>query len=119
MIKTRNGQIRNVVTANGLWFPNLNKETNGSFTVSTTHNLFSFATMIGPSPDWLTGLSKFDLCSSDCTWLDTHSEYLYPFDAGTDSGLSYNVCALDLDISFFFFFYFISTSDLIINFALR
>ena len=37
------------------------------------------------------GVSKLDLCLPNCTWVETHKEDLYPFDAGTDSGLSYNV----------------------------
>jgi spondin-1 len=30
------------------------------------------------------------LCLKNCTWLDNYEEDLYLFDAGTDSGLSYN-----------------------------
>lgn len=47
--------------------------------------------MLGPSPDWLSGLTKLNLCLPNCTWTDGYMEDLYPFDAGTDSGLSYNV----------------------------
>ncbi len=88
---TDSGQIRNILTANGLWFPNVDKETSTQFTVSKSHHLLSFATMIGPSPDWLSGVSRLNLCLPNCTWLDTYSEELFLFDAGTDSGLSYNV----------------------------
>ena len=77
--------------ANGLWFPNVDKETNTAFTVSPTHHLLSFATMLGPSPDWLGGLSKLNLCLPNCTWAESFMQDLYPFDAGTDSGISYNV----------------------------
>ena len=31
------------------------------------------------------------MCLPDCTWMDSHEEDLFPFDAGTDSGISYNV----------------------------
>lgn len=78
-------------TANGLWFPNADKETSATFTVSSQHPLISFATMFGPSPDWLAGVSKLSLCRSDCTWIDTIVQDLFPIDAGTDSGTSYNV----------------------------
>lgn len=47
------------MTANGLWFPNVDKKTSSQFTVSATHHLFSFATMLGPSPDWLSGIKIF------------------------------------------------------------
>jgi hypothetical protein len=42
------------------------------------------------------GVSKLDLCLPDCTWLTSHTEDLYPFDAGVDSGISYNVNILSL-----------------------
>ena len=89
--QTTSGQIRNILTASGLWFPNVDKETSTQFTVSKSHHLLSFATMIGPSPDWLSGVSNLNLCLPNCTWIDEYSEELYLFDAGTDSGLSYNV----------------------------
>jgi hypothetical protein len=73
--------------------------------------------MLGPSPDWFSGklaLTLFDsklafvtqyvnvgtsnlnLCLSNCTWIDEYMEDLYPTDAGTDSGLSYNVSEINL-----------------------
>jgi hypothetical protein len=89
--KSNYGLIRNIFTAKGLWFPRADGETSAQFTVSSDHNLLSFATMLGPSPDWLTGVSNVDLCLSNCTWMDSFMTDLYPFDAGTDSGVSYNV----------------------------
>ncbi len=74
-----------------MWFPNVDKETSTQFTVSKSHHLMTFATMMGPSPDWLSGVSSLNLCLANCTWLDTYYEELYLFDAGTDSGLSYSV----------------------------
>ena len=47
--------------------------------------------MLGPSPDWLGGVSKLSLCLPNCTWIENVMQDLYPFDAGTDSGVSYNV----------------------------
>jgi len=46
--------------------------------------------MLGPSPDWLTGVSKLNLCLPNCTWTDEYTEDLFLIDAGTDNGLSYN-----------------------------
>ena len=53
--KSNYGVIRNIITANGLWFPDIKKETSASFTVSKSHHLLTFATMLGPSPDWFSG----------------------------------------------------------------
>lgn len=47
--------------------------------------------MIGPSPDWFTGVSKLNLCQLDCLWKDSYEEDLYLYDAGTDSGTTYMV----------------------------
>lgn len=39
----------------------------------------------------LLGVSKLNMCRADCKWEDEISIDLYPWDAGTDSGLSYFV----------------------------
>ncbi len=90
--------LRNILTANGLWWPNVDKSATTSFTVSKDYHLLSFATMLGPSPDWFSGVSKLNLCQTNCTWIDSYMEDLYPYDAGTDSGLSYNVINFFLNL---------------------
>lgn len=45
----------------------------------------------GPSPDWIVGVSGLNLCTRDCTWIKNKVVDLYPYDAGTDSGISYEV----------------------------
>ena len=47
--------------------------------------------MLGPSPDWTVGLSAEDLCTKECGWVQRVSQDLIPWDAGTDSGVSYEV----------------------------
>ncbi|XP_075972782.1 spondin-1-like isoform X2 [Anticarsia gemmatalis] len=44
---------------------------------------------LAPSPDWIVGVSALELCNSNCTWSMSASIPLYPYDAGTDNGLSY------------------------------
>ncbi len=92
----------------GLWTVNVSKSTAGAFTTSRNHHFLSFVTMIGPSPDWITGrnlmnwrrilvrilflgVSGLDLCLPNCTWMDHYEELLHPIDAGTDMGVRYNV----------------------------
>ena len=53
----------------------------------------SFLTMMGPSPDWNVGLSAEDLCTKECGWVQKVVQDLIPWDAGTDSGVTYEVCA--------------------------
>nr|AAL28538.1 HL01082p [Drosophila melanogaster] len=45
--------------------------------------------MFGPSPDWVVGISGLDLCTEDCSWKESMDFDLFPWDAGTDSGISY------------------------------
>ena len=37
-----------------------------------------------PSPDWIVGLSKENLCLANCSWVDNRVIDLYPWDIGTD-----------------------------------
>ena len=46
---------------------------------------------VGPSPDWLVGIDSLNLCLSNCSWTEKKEIDLLPFDAGTDSGVTYMV----------------------------
>ena len=50
---------------------------------------FIKVSMLGPSPDWIVGVSGLELCQKNCTWLESKELFLYPWDAGVDSGISY------------------------------
>lgn len=63
------------------------------FSVDRHRHLMSFLTMLGPSPDWNVGLSAEDLCTKDCGWVQKVVQDLIPWDAGTDSGVTYEVQA--------------------------
>jgi spondin-1 len=45
--------------------------------------------MFGPSPDWVVGVSGLNLCRKDCSWEPSLDIDLYPWDSGTDNGISY------------------------------
>lgn len=45
--------------------------------------------MFGPSPDWVVGVSGLNLCKQDCSWESSLDIDLYPWDSGTDNGISY------------------------------
>lgn len=66
------------------------------FSVDRHRHLMSFLTMLGPSPDWNVGLSAEDLCTKDCGWVQKVVQDLIPWDAGTDSGVTYEVQALSV-----------------------
>ncbi|XP_017766480.1 PREDICTED: spondin-1 [Eufriesea mexicana] len=88
-LRANSNQLRTLVKAAGLWYPNVNKNTTTSFRVDRKHPLLSVASMLGPSPDWVVGVSKLNLCRKDCTWTKSEIIDLYPWDAGTDNGISY------------------------------
>ena len=43
-----------------------------------------------PSPDWVVGVSKENLCQADGTWAENRVIDLFPWDIGTESGLRYD-----------------------------
>ncbi|KAB1272612.1 Spondin-1 [Camelus dromedarius] len=74
------------------WQPlNVRAAPSAEFSVDRTRHLMSFLTMMGPSPDWNVGLSAEDLCTKECGWVQKVVQDLIPWDAGTDSGVTYEV----------------------------
>jgi len=59
-----------------------------TFDISSTHPLVSIVTMIAPSPDWFVGVSALDL-RDEGQWRDEVLVDLVPYDAGTDSGVTF------------------------------
>lgn len=88
-LRANANRLRTLIKAAGLWYPNVNGNTSTSFRVDRKHPLLSVASMLGPSPDWVVGVSKLNLCQKDCTWAKSMIIDLYPWDAGTDNGISY------------------------------
>ncbi|XP_046594734.1 spondin-1 [Neodiprion lecontei] len=88
-LRTKTKHLRTLVKASGLWYPRVNTNTTTSFRVDRKHHMLSAASMLGPSPDWVVGVSKLNLCQEDCTWIKSMIIDLYPWDAGTDNGISY------------------------------
>ncbi|KAL7024638.1 hypothetical protein ACKWTF_013141 [Chironomus riparius] len=88
-LRAKGSRLRTLVKAGGLWFPNVNANTSSHFRVDRKHHKVSLVSMFGPSPDWVVGVSGLNLCRKDCTWEASHDIDLYPWDSGTDSGISY------------------------------
>lgn len=88
-LRARGPRLRTLIKAAGLWYPNVNTNTSSKFRVDRTHPKVSLVSMFGPSPDWVVGISGVDLCTEDCSWKESLDFDLYPWDAGTDSGISY------------------------------
>ncbi|MFH1653375.1 MAG: spondin domain-containing protein [Pseudomonadota bacterium] len=81
-----NDNARNVISADGL------ASTPGSITlnieVDDDFPLVTLISKISPSPDWFVGVSGLSLIENE-EWVETKELDLYVWDAGTDSGTSY------------------------------
>lgn len=88
-LREKGGILRSIVKANGLWYPKVNTNTSATFIVDRRRHYVSLASMFGPSPDWVVGVSSLNLCRKDCSWEEYKEIDLYPYDAGTDNGISY------------------------------
>ncbi|KAJ8913028.1 hypothetical protein NQ315_002043 [Exocentrus adspersus] len=88
-LRAKSKYLRTIIKASGLWYPNVNTNTTANFRVDRRHHLVSLASMFGPSPDWVVGVNGLNLCLKNCTWIENLTVDLYPYDAGTDSGITY------------------------------
>ncbi|XP_058054307.1 spondin-1 [Anopheles bellator] len=88
-LRAKSNRLRTLFKAAGLWYPRVNANTTSNFRVDRKHHKVSLASMFGPSPDWVVGVAGLDLCRADCTWTESLDIDLFPWDAGTDSGISY------------------------------
>ena len=61
---------------------------NFSFEIQQSHPLVTLVTMIAPSPDWFVGIHGLSLFR-DNQWVDRLVIDLLPYDAGTDSGVTF------------------------------
>ena len=59
------------------------------FTISAAQSAVTLVSMIAPSPDWFVGVSGLDLFQ-DGDWVNELVVDLLPYDAGTDSGTTYD-----------------------------
>ncbi|RUS83611.1 hypothetical protein EGW08_008630, partial [Elysia chlorotica] len=83
-------RVHTVVKTDQLWGPTrIMEPLTAGFTVTKKKPLISLLTMIGPSPDWCLGISAESMCTTNCTWKDSMEIDLYPWDAGTDSRVTY------------------------------
>uniref|UniRef100_A0A5F8H5A1 Spondin-1 n=1 Tax=Monodelphis domestica TaxID=13616 RepID=A0A5F8H5A1_MONDO len=92
-IRQQSDEVLTVIKAKAQWPAwqplNVRAAPSAEFSVDRTRHLMSFLTMLGPSPDWNVGLSAEDLCTKECGWVQKVVQDLIPWDAGTDSGVTY------------------------------
>lgn len=88
-LKQVSSKIRTIIKARELRYPILNSRTFAVFRTDKHHHLVSILSKLGPSPDWMVGVSALELCQSDCSWVTQRVVNLHLWDAGTDSGESF------------------------------
>ncbi len=74
-----------------LWGDIVNRSpgsTSLEFSIDSSHSLVTLVTMVAPSPDWFVGVSGLDLWDGG-GWRPLVNVTLWPYDAGTDDGVSY------------------------------
>ncbi|KAJ8726909.1 hypothetical protein PYW08_015306 [Mythimna loreyi] len=92
-LKAESEHIRTIIKARGISWQQVGgagiPNTFAVFRVDAKHHLMSLAAKLAPSPDWIVGVSALELCNANCTWSRSATIPLYPYDAGTDNGVSY------------------------------
>ncbi|XP_072933043.1 spondin-1-like [Epargyreus clarus] len=83
-----NSGTRTLIRGKKRHHPHMLEPSHSLFRVDRFHHLFSFVVAMKPSPDWFLGVSQFELCSDE-GWLKEYEIPLYPWDAGTMDGISY------------------------------
>ncbi|XP_063909409.1 spondin-1-like isoform X2 [Zophobas morio] len=87
--RVKNDDIRTIIKARELPFPNITGTSYTVFRVDQEHHLISLVSKITPSPDWIVGVANLELCTAECDWIESRTLNLYPWDIGTDDGVSY------------------------------
>ncbi|XP_076681730.1 spondin-1 isoform X3 [Andrena cerasifolii] len=88
-LKEQSEHIRTIIKARGISYPNVTGKTFAVFRVDRKHHLMSLVSMLDPSPDWIVGVSGLELCLENRSWIEHKELNLYPYDVGTDSGITY------------------------------
>ncbi|KAJ2954732.1 hypothetical protein O0L34_g3036 [Tuta absoluta] len=84
----REGTVRTLIRGKMHKHPQMSEPSHALFRVNKDHHVFSLVVAIKPSPDWFLGVSRYELCG-DNGWLPYHKMPLFPYDAGTKNGVSY------------------------------
>ncbi|KAF7273961.1 hypothetical protein GWI33_013338, partial [Rhynchophorus ferrugineus] len=83
------GNLRTIIKARGVAYPDITSSSYAIFKVNNENHLVTLAAKMIPSPDWIVGLSNMELCLSNCSWRQSRSVNLYPWDVGIDDALEY------------------------------
>ncbi|KAL4704596.1 hypothetical protein ACJJTC_017851 [Scirpophaga incertulas] len=92
-LKAKADYIRTIIKAKGITWQQFRVSDKPSsfamFRVDPFNHLLSILSKMSPSPDWIVGVSAFELCSTNCTWIASATIPLYPYDAGINDGINF------------------------------
>ena len=83
-----NNEANQYINGNSLGSANGNITIN-NLEVDKDFSLLTLVSMIAPSPDWIIAINGVNLLDGNGNWKTSISLDLYPYDAGTDSGVNY------------------------------
>ncbi|CAB4058868.1 unnamed protein product [Lepeophtheirus salmonis] len=72
-LKAESDHIRTIIKARGLWYPNHEGKTFAVFRTDKKNHLVSLVSMMGPSPDWIVGVSGLELCRKNYSGISYES----------------------------------------------
>jgi Spondin_N len=68
-----------------LFFPGINSSSTITIYCNSNYPLFSFMSMLAPTPDWFLGIHDFDL-RKETGWVTDSTVNVYSYDGGTEQG---------------------------------
>lgn len=86
-MKSQGGNVYSIIQSRML-YTSLG-QVSSTFKADNRRNLVSVLAKITPSPDWSVGVDRINLCDGNCTWKKQIVQDLYPWDAGTDDGITF------------------------------
>ncbi|KAL4704725.1 hypothetical protein ACJJTC_006503 [Scirpophaga incertulas] len=92
-LKAKSDYIRTIIKTKGISWEQVDRNDSVStaavFHVDAINHLVSLVSKLSPSPDWIVGVSALELCNLNCKWTRSITIPLYPYDVGTDEGITY------------------------------
>ncbi|KAJ8675243.1 hypothetical protein QAD02_011029 [Eretmocerus hayati] len=88
-LKRDRASVSTLIKFRGANFQNKTAKSFASLRVDKDKHVVSLVSRIDPSPDWFIGVSSLELCQVNCSWIESRTLNLYPYDAGVRDGITY------------------------------
>lgn len=78
-LKDQSEHIRTIIKARGISYPNVIGKSFAVFRVDSNHHLISLVSRLESSKEFSVGVSGFELCMKNCSWIIGDTINLYPW----------------------------------------